>query len=300
MDYTMTINNLQDLIAKQAEFIFDIKTAPIIGAMIESLAIPEIIDQYVGPVHPNAKLSTGILVKGLIVNILYGRTPLVHVENSFKILDCEVVFGKDVFASDFNDDRLGDALDAMSEINCSKAFSEVCQRGLTIHGALVKYAHTDSTAVAVEGEYKSLPLEDGFDITFGHPKNKRVDLKQVMVGATVQQNGLPIGGKGLAGNTSDAVYFRDAMDEMANFLECNLSTGPIHIVDAAGGNEEMFDKLCDNKMPAIIRLPETFKDNKVCTELAWEQNRWVDIGSVASDPDKATQYRVTVFCAQLG
>ena len=296
----MSTINLQDLISKQAEFIFDIKIAPIIGAMIESLAIPQIIDQYVGPLRPNAKLSTGMLAKGLIVNILYGRTPLVHVADSFKMLDCEVVFGKDVLASDFNDDRLGDFLDDMSDINCSKAFSEVCRRALTIHGASIKYAHTDSTAVSVEGEYKSLPLKDGFDITFGHPKNKRVDLKQLMIGATVQQNGLPIGGKGLAGNTSDAVYFRDAMDEMANFLECNLNTGPIHVVDAAGGNQEMFDKLCDNKMPAIIRLPETFTENKVFTELAWEQNQWIDIGPVASDPDKATKYRVTAFCAELG
>ena len=50
-----------------------------------------------------------------------------------------------------------------------------------------------------------------FDVTFGDPKSKRKDLNQTNIGLFVQQDGLPIGGTGLAGNTSDVIWFREAM-----------------------------------------------------------------------------------------
>ena len=56
---------------------------PVISAMCDVLLIPEFIDRFVGPLDPRAKISVGVLIKAMIINILMGRTPLVHVENTF-------------------------------------------------------------------------------------------------------------------------------------------------------------------------------------------------------------------------
>ena len=114
---------------------------------------------------------------------------------------------------------------------------------------------------------------------------------------------MPIGGNGLAGNTSDVTWFRDAMEELSKTFNGDLNTRPIGIYDAAASNTEMFDKAFSFEMPSIIRLSNRFKITDEHINKAWEQDNWLEVGTCVSNPDSkknASIYKISSFDVQIG
>jgi len=275
---------------------------PVIAAMCDVLLIPEFIDQFIGQLDPRVKITIGVLIKAMIINILIGRTPLVHVENTFSKFECEILLGQGINPRDLNDDRLGDALEKLGGLDYHKLYSNICMRAIEIHNVKTKAIHVDTTNFSLEGSYVN-PAVGVFDVMFGDPKSKRKDLKQANIGLFVQQDGLPIGGDGLAGNTSDVTWFRDAMEQLSKTFNGDLNTRPIGIYDAAGSNIEMFDKAVLLEMPSIIRLSDRFKITVEHINKAWDQDNWVEVGTCVSNSElkkNASIYKITSFDVPLG
>ena len=269
----MEPNLLRDLIDDEFRIIInDMGAAPVIAAMTEVMAIPQSVNKLMGSTDPRIKVNAGMAVKALIINILYGRSPLVHVSGFFEHLDCGVLFGDDILASDLSDDRLGDVLEALGNCDIHKLYSETCMYSLKLHNCAAESIHVDTTNISVYGEYDTAAKD--FEITYGDPKSKRKDLKQFNMGIFVQQNGFPIGGSALSGNNSDAVWFRDALDELNQIFSGDLHTMPVCIFDAAGSNGDMFDKANDLVMPAIIRMSDRFNTAGEHISRAWDEGRW--------------------------
>lgn len=281
------MEHFSNMIDENFEIINDMGTAPVVAAMVDALGISQAINNFVGVPDVRTKVDVGTLIKALIINMLYGRTPLVHVQESFKHLDCEVLFGEGLFASDFNDDRLGEALEKVGNLDFHKLYSEICVNALELHNATAEQVHVDTTNISVYGEYKSSEEKD-FKVTFGDPKSKRRDLKQLNIGLFVQQNGLPIGGNALSGNTSDVVWFRDALEELNATFFGDLYTMPICIFDAAGSNDEMFKKANNLATPVIIRLSDRFNLMNEHVKRAWEENQWTLVNNKGELMDKET------------
>jgi len=231
----------EEMVAQEYTEVHSLGMKPVIAAMCDALLIPEFIDQFIGPLDPRVKITIGVLIKAMIINILMGRTPLVHVENTFSQFECEILLGQGINPRDLNDDRLGDALEKLGGLDYHKLYSKICMRAIEIHNVKTKAIHVDTTNFSLEGSYVN-PAVGVFDVAFGDPKSGRKDLKQANIGLFVQQDGLPIGGDGLAGDTSDVIWFRQAMEELSKTFDGDLSTRPIGIYDAAGSNTEMFDK----------------------------------------------------------
>jgi transposase len=275
---------------------------PVIAAMCDVLNIPEFIDRFVGPLDPRVKISVGVLIKAMIINVLMGRLPLVHVENTFSQFECEILLGEGINPSDLNDDRLGNAIEKLGVLDYHKLYSEICMRAIDVHNAKVEGVHVDTTNISLQGSYMD-PALGNFDVTFGDPKSKRKDLKQANIGLFVQQNGLPLGGTGLSGNTSDVVWFRDAMGELSETFKGDLNTRPIGIYDAAGSNIAMFDKAMSLEMPSIIRLSDRFKITGEHINKAWEEDNWVEVGTCVCNPDSkknASTYKISSFDVCIG
>jgi transposase len=297
-------NSFDSLIDKNEEIIYDMGLYPLCSAMCESLGIPEIINKATGPRDPRAVLDYGTVVKSMILNMLDERSQLLHFANSFENKDCEVLFGKGVTPELFTEDLLGDTLDAVSEINHRKLGSTLSLRSLKLHGVPIKSSHIDTTNLTLYGEYDNYNNDNkdkDFNIDYGKPKNKRTDLKQVNFGSAVQQDLLPLFGEGLSGNTSDAVYFREAMDEMAEFCTGNLYDNPILVYDAAASNVETFDKSYDEEIPCIIRLSKTFNAAKEYIPGAYQDDCWQDIGVIVNyNKKKVFKYKITPYEEKLG
>ncbi|MBM7868485.1 hypothetical protein GTO89_16635 [Heliobacterium gestii] len=101
-----------------------------------------------------------------------------------------------------NADAYGHALDKLAEISQEILVSLVGVTLLHVHAQGIRFVHFDTTSKSVQDAYEEEPTSD-FDVNQGHIKDLRPDLKQFKIGAAVQENGLPIIGQLLSGNTAD-------------------------------------------------------------------------------------------------
>ena len=292
------MNSYSNLIDDNFKIIInDMGTAPVVGAMIEVLRIPEAVNKLVGEPDPRTKVDTGTAIKALIINLLYGRDPLVHVEESFKHLDCEVLFGEGLKASDLNDDCLGKSLEVLGNQDIRQLYSKICMYAMELHSVLAKEIHVDTTNISVYGEYNS-PQGKDFEVTYGDPKSKRKEFKQLNIGLFVQQDGFPVGGNALSGNKSDVIWFREALEELNEIFAGDIETMPICIFDAAGSNEEMFKKANVHSVPTIIRLSDRFNITEEHIDKAWEDGRWELVnkkGELLEIEPKKDFYKLRIF-----
>ena len=82
-DFNQEEMQYEEMVAQEYNEVHSLGMKPVIAAMCDVLLIPEFIDQFIGPLDPRVQIKIGVLIKALIINILMGRTPLVHVENTF-------------------------------------------------------------------------------------------------------------------------------------------------------------------------------------------------------------------------
>lgn len=90
-------------------------------------------------------------------------------------------------AEHINDDALGDCLDAIYKYGCSKLFGEIAFKIAYEQKLFSKFSRIDTTSLSVYGDYaeQDSGQEKEFKVTYGHSKQKRIDLKQVILSLTV-------------------------------------------------------------------------------------------------------------------
>ncbi len=96
----------------------------IIAGIIDEIGIVEIINEKLG-IKPQEKLSTGIIVKGIIVNAMaFVSSPLYLFPHFFNDKATEHLFGEGILPEDFNDDRIGRVLELIRKLNIKKLIGE--------------------------------------------------------------------------------------------------------------------------------------------------------------------------------
>jgi transposase len=125
------------------------------------------------------------------------------------------VFGVD--AETLNDDRVGRALDAIAP-HLDEIVGSVGARAITEFGIDVSRLHWDMTSISLLGDYAS--PEAGFVApSYGKPKDRRVDRKQVQTGLAVTgDGGIPVFHRaydGKAGEINQVVAAMEALKKMA-------------------------------------------------------------------------------------
>ena len=159
------------------------------------------------------------------------------------------------------------------------------------------------TALAIPARRQSFkttgtPYGD-FDICHGNSKDKRPDLKQFVIGAGVQQDGLPIMGQILAGNTSDKRWNPKAALEMKQLFDDQGFKDIIFISDSALVSTTALENLTAEGVQFISRLPENFSLAGHLKETAFAKDRWHDLG-VLSDKRGAASYRTYAARRKIG
>src|SRR5665648_66143 len=140
------------------------------------------------------KVSPGQHILALVINTLCGRVPLYRVEKFYEDQDVEGLFGVGRTAKDFNHFALGRALDKVNEAGSSSIFTGLTLRNLITSGAPLQFAHGDTTSKVMYGAYER---EDNGDpdklkINLGYSKDKRFDLKQIVMGLVTIGRGMPL------------------------------------------------------------------------------------------------------------
>ena len=145
-------------------------------------------------------------------------------------------------------------------------------------------AHYDTTSVSVYGDYDM--TDEPFEITYGHSKDKRPDLKQFLIEMLCVDRNIPLFGATRDGNASDKTLNNELLStiskHMANHgLEENAF---VYVADSAFVTKDNLEK-AGTKTKFISRLPATYNECSRAIRDAVRTDEWIDIGVVAETED---------------
>jgi transposase len=178
-----------------------------VAGLVDEIGIVDILNKRLG-IDPREKVSTGVIVKAMILNGLgFVSAPLDLFGQFFQGKATEKLLGEGVKPEHLNDDRLGNVMDELSTAGLSELFLEIGLAAANKFEVKRETAHLDSTSFHVDGRYES--AEPGaIEITYGYSRDHRPDLKQFMMNLICVGDGdIPVLMEIVSGNQSDKVRF---------------------------------------------------------------------------------------------
>jgi Domain of unknown function (DUF4277) len=187
---------------------------PVVAEFCRRLDVAGIVDRLC-PVRAVALVTHGEVIEALVANRLTSPAPLVRVADWAEAWAVAEVWGIDPAV--LNDDRIGRALDAVAP-ELDQIVGSVGARAITAFGIDVARLHWDMTSISLSGDYDD-PEEGFIAPRYGHPKDRRPDLKQVQTGLAVTgEGGIPVFHRaydGGAGEVAQVIAAMTALKQLA-------------------------------------------------------------------------------------
>ncbi len=187
----------------------NIGVLPIVNHFMERLKVMEMFDSELPPGNGRAKLSPSKTLGVLLRNLILNRMPLYSVGEWAARTAPEAIGLTSTEAEMLNDDRVGRALDKLFEADRVAMLTDFVVRMVTSYEIALEQFHNDSTTLTLHGEYRDADgrMERGkstLQVCFGHNKDHRPDLKQLLWILTVSADGaVPVHFKATDGNIQD-------------------------------------------------------------------------------------------------
>ncbi|HWR71795.1 MAG TPA: IS1634 family transposase [Nitrospirota bacterium] len=267
---------------------------PIVAAFCRRIGLVQTINRCV---PSKMEVDVGTIIQAMVLDTLSGRSPLYRLEDFFKHQDTELLLGRTLSSSMFNDTSVGRAMDAIYEAGASNLFSAVAFQACRRFPLDMSKVHFDTTSVNVWGEYDQCkPDSEMLDITRGHSKDHRPDLKQFLIKMLCVGRNIPILGGCEDGNTSDKTLNNALLNRISDHMaKHGLAPGAfLYVADAAMVTEDNLSAIGENIF--VSRLPFTYNETSRVVAQAEIENSWEQVGTLNQTPptDKrpAAQYRV--------
>jgi transposase len=268
---------------------------PVLRALIDELGIHSIIDAAL-PKHALSRVSDADCVVTMMLNVLCGRVALYRMDEWLGRTDVELLLGPGREADAFDDSRLAIALDHVDTIGTDWLLTAVVKEYLDRPNRETVYSvHQDFTSYSFYGEYDGVSPA-GPVPTYGHSKDLRPDLKQLVFGLSLHGNaGIPLVCSTLDGNTSDTRANRDHLARLVKLLpdedEVTI-VGDCKLVDG-----QTLGQLRSAGFHFVSLLPDAYNLRAELVRAAWEAeadvSQWPLLGShpgrLKADP--TTLYR---------
>ena len=263
--------------------ITEVRHLPIVKQYAKRLNLVETINRIV---DSQMELSPGMAILAMVLDTLSGRSPLYRLTEFFEEKDTELLLGSAIEPGRFCDTNLGRAMDKIFEVGTLKIFSQLAQNAVAVFDIDPRRLNFDTTSISVYGDYD---LDNPpFQITYGHSKDKRPDLKQFLISMLCVDRNIPILGATQDGNASDKTLNNELLTNISKHMaKHGLSPGAyVYVADSAFVTEGNLDKADSTETWFLSRLPATYNEcGRVITQ-AVEANSWIDIGPLAEEPDR--------------
>jgi len=213
---------------------------PILDRILQRLRLEEFLGERLPPEDPRTKIptATGLLI--LIKNLLLCREPLYGVGAwAARFVPPWLGLSADELVH-LNDDRVGRCLDRLFDADIASLTLSVVTHAVREFTVELDELHNDSTTVTFHGAYDEAAEETTRRgkptpaITWGHNKDHRPDLKQLLFILTVARDGaMPVQFRVQSGNVTDDGTHRATWDLLRqltgrrDFLyvaDCKLAT----------------------------------------------------------------------------
>ena len=248
----------------------------LVAAMCQELGIQEKIDAKLGPSDPRRVVSAGTAVVAMILNGLGFTNRRLYLTHQFVAnKPIEKLLGQNLQASDVTDYTLGQALDEIADYGSSELFAEVAFDIALSPGLLDRHNHLDTSSLSVHGEYEQAQPVQTIEITHGHSKDHRPDLKQLVLSLVVNgPSSMPLWMEALDGNSSDKNSFHHTIAQVRQFQrQLDLDTPFKWIADSALYSKNKLLK--HNDYEWLTRVPETIKQAKTLLQTPDEDIDWM-------------------------
>jgi len=200
---------------------------PVINHFFDRAGLSGLLERYLPAEDPRLRVSAATAVRLVVANLLLGRAPLYGLAEWAAPFDPALLGLAPGQAEAVNDDRVGRALEALFDADRASLLTELILKVVDVFGIDVSELHNDSTSISVHGDYRDA---DGSEVratptaqvTFGHSKDHRPDLKQLVWILTVSADGaVPIAYRLADGNTSDDPTHVPTWDQLVTVLGSN-------------------------------------------------------------------------------
>jgi len=180
---------------------------PVVAEFGRRLRIAEIVDELC-PVREVAWITHGEVIEALVANRLTAPAPMVRVADWAAAMAVEEAYG--IAPQLLNDDRIARALDAVAP-QLDQIVGGVGAAAVTEFGVDVSRLHWDLTSISLYGAYPEADPEYPAP-RWGHPKDRRPDLKQIQTGLAVSgDGGIPVFHRPYSGGAAEVAQVVGAM-----------------------------------------------------------------------------------------
>lgn len=244
--------------------IMKIRTLPLdhlglVSGVFDQLDIADLIDDRL-PKKRNHNLEHSKLMKAMVLNGLgYVGQRLYLFPEFYEKLPVERLLGEGVTAADLNDDALGRTLDAIYAYGPTELFNDIALKVMSQLDLGVQRLHADTTSFSVQGNYEGPSGRNAIEITLGHSKDGRMDLKQFVLGLVTNQDGIPLFAKAHSGNASDKNTIMESFLKIKSGL--HLDDAAYYIADSAVYSKKNIRQLGTETL-WITRVPATLNECK--------------------------------------
>nr|WP_278046454.1 IS1634 family transposase [Clostridium beijerinckii] len=263
---------------------------PIVSGVYDQLKIGKKIDEVVSWDKEKCKLSPGEAVKALILNILSGYDPLYMISEFYKDKDVEKLVGESINYTEINEFAIGRNLDKIYDSDAKKVYSHVVLTALKLENIDVKAIHWDTTSKSFSGDYERVIPEVQDDkkypinITFGHSKDYRRDLKQMKFGVGTTKDKLPLFCDVLSGNEDDKKWNGNVIKRIEEELSSVDLSNILHVADSALVTTDNLKEINDETYKFISRLPGTFSlEAKLIKKAIRTPEKWEDLSTLGKN-----------------
>jgi transposase len=197
---------------------------PIIDAVLDRLGLPALLEQVLPAADGRVKLPPAVAVRLVVTNLVAGREPLYGLGEWAARFDPGLLgLGPDQVGL-LNDDRVGRALERLFDADRASLLTTLVLRAVTAFDVDVTQLHNDSTSVSLHGAYREATGvwrggKPTAAVAFGHSKDHRPDLKQLVWILTVSADGaVPLAYRLADGNTNDDPTHVPTWDGLVDLL----------------------------------------------------------------------------------
>ena len=193
--------------------------APILRYYFDRCGIANIIDDHV-ELDPRRKILThGQAAVAMITAILFQVMQLYRICKFASEKTVLKVLLPQIAADQYFDDRLADTLDALFDYGIGDLDMLITGNMIDVFQIQSQACHNDTTSVSIYGDAANNKTEHSIQLTFGHSKKHRKDLKQFVWSMSVSSDhAFPLFQQAYSGNTADVTTYVEQWQRLIDLL----------------------------------------------------------------------------------
>ena len=238
---------------------------PVVNAFIDRLALEALLAQHLPGADGRLRLAPATAIAVVIRNLVVHRRPVYALGEWAAGFDPALLALAPGEVELVNDDRVGRALARLFDADRASLLTRLVLGAVEEFGIDCAQLHNDSTSIRFTGAYadadgRARAGKDTAAITYGHSKDHRPDLKQLVWVLTVTADGaVPIAYRAVDGNTTDDTTHVSTWDQLvaltgrADFL---------YVADSKLATRTNMDHIAARGGRFVSVLPATRKEDR--------------------------------------